>query len=482
MQRRVSEQAADPVDNEELITLARETSLGDRIYQEREPDNGLAGCKSSPSDLDAAFDEDIVHGELPGPDSNPEADENEDDIATATCAFAQAVLDALADDSTAGPDLSASDVEDELPQARLKSLRNSQEFICLIQSATLDNDKLDKDTLYRLRHPVEGCIDIASPDNKLSLEIFAATDASEATYTRCLKAVQHRYPDSGMLSFHNVKQLVARVSGVVPVMDDMCINSCHAFTGPYTNLENCSVCTKPHYDPDQYEKYGRKDMLYMDKKIKEVNKLLEALENDADMVYDDIFCGSDLVEFAESINITSRDTMISFSVDGVQLYQNKKSDTWIGVFLVNNYSPNLRFKQTKVLPGIIIPGPNKPKLIDSFLFCTFYHLAALQHENNGEGLAVWDAGTQSIFHSRILFALATADAVGMTKLDGRVGHHGAQGCRLGCSMKGWHKPNSGHYFAAHMKPNDYTVEDCNHPDVNIRVLEPQSVEGYNENI
>ncbi|KAG6914406.1 hypothetical protein DXG01_000540 [Tephrocybe rancida] len=423
-------------DNREHITLVRGTSSGDREsnYEEREPDNGLASCENPPADMSATFDDGGNVHELPGPDYNPGVDENEDDTATATCAFAQAVLDALADDTTAGLDLLASDIKDELPQARLKSLSNSQEFICLIQSATLDNDKLNKYTPYRLRHPVEGRIDITSPDDKLSLEIFAATDASEATYTCCLKAVQHCYPDSGMLSFHNVKQLVAQ------------------------------------------------DMLYMDQKVTEVNELLKALKNDANMVYDVIFCGSDLVEFAESIHITSRDTMISFSVDGVQLYQNKKSDTWIGVFLVNNYSPNLCFKQTKVLPGIIIPGPNKPKLINSFLFCTFYHLAALQHENNGKGLAVWDAGTQSIFHSRILFALATADAVGMTKLDGCVGHHGVQGSQLGCSMKGQHKPNSGHYFAAHMKPNDYTVEDCNHPDVDIHVLEPQSVKGYNENI
>ncbi|KAF8058211.1 hypothetical protein FPV67DRAFT_1361545, partial [Lyophyllum atratum] len=70
-------------------------------------------------------------------------------------------------------------------------------------------------------------------------------------------------------------------------------------------------------------------MCYMDSKIKEVIELLNRLENDCDMVYDDIFCGSDFIQFAESVKITDRDTMVSFSVDGVQLYQNKKSDTWI---------------------------------------------------------------------------------------------------------------------------------------------------------
>ncbi|KAG6905556.1 hypothetical protein DXG01_002009 [Tephrocybe rancida] len=175
--------------------------------------------------------------------------------------------------------------------------------------------------------------------------------------------------------------------------------------------------------------------------------------------------------------------MVSFSVDGVQLYQNKKSDTWIGIWQINNFSPELRFKQRKVLPAIIIPGPNKPKIIDSFLFCSLYHVSALQRENDGQGLAVWDVKTESVINSHILFALATADAVGMTELDGRVGHHGAQGCCLGCNMKGRHKPNSGHYFAAHLRPNNYTVEDCNHPDIDIRSdMPPLSIDAYNKNI
>ncbi|KAF8058212.1 hypothetical protein FPV67DRAFT_1354691, partial [Lyophyllum atratum] len=101
-----------------------------------------------------------------------------------------------------------------------------------------------------------------------------------------------------------------------------------------------------------------------------------------------------------------------------------------------------RFKERKVMPCTVIPGPNKPKFIDTYLFRAIYHLSALQRENDGQGLAVWDARTGGVIHSRILFALGTADAVGMTELDGRVGHHGVQGCRLGCKMKGRHKPNS----------------------------------------
>ena len=95
---------------------------------------------------------------------------------------------------------------------------------------------------------------------------------------------------------------------------------------------------------------------------------------------------------------------------------------------------------------------------------------------------MWDALANEVIQLRVLFSLATADAVGITEVDGRVGHHGAHGCRLGCSMKGRHKPHSGHYFAAHLKPNHYTVQDCSHPDIYIHHLSTLSPDVYQQNL
>ena len=50
-------------------------------------------------------------------------------------------------------------------------------------------------------------------------------------------------------------------------------------------------------------------------------------------------------------------------------------------------------------------------------------------------------------------------------------------------MKGRHKPNSGHYFAAHLCPNYSTTEDSNHPDYNFSIpASPPSPETYTQNI
>ncbi|KIK09994.1 hypothetical protein K443DRAFT_35590, partial [Laccaria amethystina LaAM-08-1] len=55
-----------------------------------------------------------------------------------------------------------------------------------------------------------------------------------------------------------IKKLVADISGIVSVRDDMCINSCHAFTGPFVQLNACSVCSEPQYDPVQFVLTGKK--------------------------------------------------------------------------------------------------------------------------------------------------------------------------------------------------------------------------------
>ena len=116
-----------------------------------------------------------------------------------------------------------------------------------------------------------------------------------------------------------------------------------------------------------------------------------------------------------------------------------------------DYDPKTRYKKKHVIPALIIPGPHKPKYIDSYTFRSFHHLSALQHENNGAGLPVWDAEKECVIPSKIGLIGGLADAVGLTELDGRVGHHGAQGCQIGCEMTGMHKPNSGHYYVVHLR-------------------------------
>ena len=155
---------------------------------------------------------------------------------------------------------------------------------------------------------------------------------------------------------------------------------------------------------------------------------------------------------------TSKTTIWSYlySIDGAQLYQSKQSDCWIYIWVILDLAPDLHYKKRHIFPGGFIPGPNKPKNVDSFIFPGLHHVAALMKE----GLGVWDAARDLIFLSQPFLHLGTADSPGMTYLNGLTGHSGAFGCRLYCAVKGCRKEGGNHCYSALLKPNDYNVAGC----------------------
>jgi hypothetical protein len=343
-----------------------------------------------------------------------------------------------------GDEDGSSNLQTEEHISHIENVSFTQQLIHELNKATLDNDKLDQEVIDRLRNPITEPVDISDPDTRLSLDLFmACSNVSEATYADVREAVLRRAPNFNILSHYRAKKLVAEISGVVSVPDDMCINSCTAFVGPLALAKQCPECREPRYKVQKSGKevprqqactiplgpqlqalrrspQGAAALTYRDRKTREI---LEAFHSTplAERVYDDIFSGSDLRQLATNpeIAITVNDITVNFSLDGAQLFQNKKSDTWIAIWVINDYDPKTRYRKKHVLPALIIPGPNKPKNLDAFLFRCFYHLAALQHENDGRGMQIWNALEKKVTPSRVFFVLATADALGLTELDGR---------------------------------------------------------------
>jgi len=125
----------------------------------------------------------------------------------------------------------------------IENIKFIQGFIEEISTATLKNGCLDDDLIYCLCNPCDELTSISDPDTCLSLDLFLGVmNASEETYHACRNAILLRYPDSGVLSYHGVKRLIADLTGVVAVYDDMCIKSCHAFTRPFAQLQFCNIC------------------------------------------------------------------------------------------------------------------------------------------------------------------------------------------------------------------------------------------------
>ena len=154
--------------------------------------------------------------------------------------------------------------------------------------------------------------------------------------------------------------------------------------------------------------------------------------NDPPDILDDILCGEAYLDLIDKGEVGEYDTVLMLSIDGAQLYKSKKSDCWIYIWILVNLAPDKCYKVRNILPGGVIPGPEHPGDLDSFLFPGLAHISTLQRE----GLPIWDAYRQVHAISFLYLLLLLADSIAMGQLSGSVGHHGRKGCRMLCGLIG----------------------------------------------
>lgn len=167
---------------------------------------------------------------------------------------------------------------------------------------------------------------------------------------------------------------------------------------------------------------GARVMTYLYERTQEV--LDEYARTQQIPIISDIAMGWDTLGTFLAGDIKEHDIVIIASIDGAQIYKDKESNCWLYIWIVLNLSPDQRYRRLHVIPSGFIPGPHKPKNIDSFMVVGLHHLSALQHE----GLQIWDAARNETFHSDIYLLFITVDRPGLVHWDGLVGHCGKNGC------------------------------------------------------
>ena len=148
------------------------------------------------------------------------------------------------------------------------------------------------------------------------------------------------------------------------------------------------------------------------------------------------------------------------------------------IWILLDLAPDQRYKIRNIIPGGVIPGPGKPKDIDSFLFPGLAHVSALQRE----GLHIWDGYDRVAALSFLFLLLILADAVAMAELTGSVGHHGRKGCRLLCGFFSRNKPHGSHYYPALLRPLNSNWEGCSHLDIDVLALQPVDPNEYRKDL
>ncbi|EIW74970.1 hypothetical protein CONPUDRAFT_40790, partial [Coniophora puteana RWD-64-598 SS2] len=383
------------------------------------------------------------------------------------------------------------------------------EFIKCIREARLDDPvaKLSEEVLYRLRHPPHTPPEPLSPLQKHSItNYFALENASIRAFeeVRASEIKTFNVAEQDLLHFDAVEKLIAKITGVESVQHDMCWDSCQAFTGPLEDDLRCSQCGKHRYDQHILKHKGKlvsrkfhtillgpllqaiyrdpqsaEDLAY---RVLKTHEVLEAAiaNNRIVEVYDDYISGSDYIQSLLEKKIRDEDILIMSSLDGAQLFESQASDCWIYIWVILEYSPDKRYKKQYVYPGGFIPGPNKPKNVDSFLFPGYHHVSALQRE----GLEIYNAWEQRQYTSFVHHYLATADGPGLVYFNGMCGHCGQNGCRLYCGVRGRRKTHGKTYYPALAKPDSptYKVKGSDHATVLVQDLPPAASTEYYRNL
>ncbi|KZV69326.1 hypothetical protein PENSPDRAFT_753405 [Peniophora sp. CONT] len=281
------------------------------------------------------------------------------------------------------------------PLSRVPEVLMAQKYLELLDSACLDTERysgMDAQDRHDLRNPSHERLDISDPKKRLSLNMYTACRNSGGvkTYTEIASGIQAVYPDIPILSFYEVKKLVAKESGIRTVTNDMCKSSCIAFTGYLVGEENekCPVCNAPRWDPLELERTGKKiprqtfDTNLIGFSIqaqfgteehaeatayrrREHERLMPEYDEKAFVsMVGDYPSGTAVLD----ADIPKDDICLMWSGDGFQLWELKQSDCYIYIWILLDLPPHLRYKKEYIIPGAIIPGPNKPQNLDSFLF------------------------------------------------------------------------------------------------------------------
>lgn len=372
----------------------------------------------------------------------------------------------------------------------MEEIKLSQDFIDALKQATLADGGLPEHVLHRLREPMMENISLEDdPTLAFSLEYWLRLDnAADKMYDSCRILVK-KYFNKDLLTLAQVKRRAEEITGVVPIYTDMCEHSCHAFTGPLSDRQTCHFCAEERYKQNRKGKRvprkqavtipvgpqiqaafrSRQSASEMKYRAQLTQKLLNEIGERTDVTlpsYADFIHSTQYINAVHEGLITDDTVMLMFSIDGAQLYRMKASDCWIYIWVVLDRAPDNRYKNKHIMIGGIVPGPRKPKNIESFLFPGFHHAAALMRE----GFRVWDAETGAVFDAKIFIPFFLGDGPGITILNGFVGHHGKYGCRLYCPMPGRHKPGAGgHYYPAMSCPHDVgeVHRPSLHGDINI---------------
>ena len=289
---------------------------------------------------------------------------------------------------------------------------------------------------------------------KISLQHYIAwrqSNGTELAYRLHARVLQNA-TKAKILSLYAAKRLAMDLSGISAKKYDVCPNSCMAYTGEHAMKTKCCY-VKPKNVPCNESRFNskkkpRSQMIYVScfdmikamyantetstmlrDRDKLLQKALYLLKKTEDIIktYSDF--GDSLVQehLCTNLNLfkSPRDIAFALSTDGAQLTMKKQSNTWVAILILLNLPAEIRYQTNNVIIPFIIPGPQSPGDIESFMYPLFEDMAKAN-----EGIWMWDAIDSSYFVNHAHICMILGDMLGSAKMSGMAGHSAVHGDRF----------------------------------------------------
>jgi hypothetical protein len=314
------------------------------------------------------------------------------------------------------------------------------------------------------------------------LRLFAlktSFNISDSVYDGIMEA----FPDIDIPTFKQARATVEGLSPFMPRKFDCCSKSCMAYTGNLHELSTCQHCRTPRYHADGSP---RRQFTYLPL----IPRLLAMFRNhdlasklryrhsytSNDTTVEDIFDSEhykrlcregvkvDGKEYSHKYFQDLRELALGASTDGFAPFNRRNKTCWPIIIFIYNLPPELRFLAKYILCAGVVPGPNKPKDFDSFLWPLVQELTEL-----AVGVRAFDAVEQRLFLLRAHLIRVFGDIPAMSMVMKFKGHNGKCPCQM-CTITGLRVP--GESSTAHYVPLDRS----RHPEIRST---PLAVQKYN---
>ncbi|KAG8743239.1 hypothetical protein FRC10_000240 [Ceratobasidium sp. 414] len=288
------------------------------------------------------------------------------------------------------------------------------------------------------------------PHQRFLVQAFnykVTTDISGISYSKLRRAFPDRLGD--LPSASKLCTRVGVVAGLRSTEVDCCVNSCVAFTGPYKDEEYCPHCPEPRYKPNPRfpdRRVARRVFQYIPiiprlialyRNLAMARKLRYRSEQPvtpgllADIFDGDFYrqlLGRQVTVGAETIrhNFFSKPTDIALglSTDGFGPFKSRKQSCWPLILFNYNLHPLIRTQLEHIMCVGVIPGPNAPKELTTYLEPLIAEL-----EDLARGVPAFDMVEGQTFSLRAYLLTAFGDMPVAAKLMAMKGPNAKYPCR-----------------------------------------------------